>query len=73
MFDLIFNDVAEDDIDAAFLWYELQQTGLGYKSEYMLEKGLKTIRRNPFAFQIKYDSFSVHFPMVCIIPLKAIL
>jgi len=55
-FELLLSDETRLDIFEAFLWYEEQREGLGFDFELCLEGGLNEIQRNPFSFQIKYES-----------------
>jgi plasmid stabilization system protein ParE len=60
-FDLQISEETEDDIESAYLWYEIQRTSLGFDFETKLEGGFLKIRENPLAFQIRYDKIRVHF------------
>jgi toxin ParE1/3/4 len=52
---LIIRKRAETHISEAYNWYEQQRTGLGYEFVLSLESALRTIERNPFLFQAKYN------------------
>ncbi|HET7230416.1 MAG TPA: type II toxin-antitoxin system RelE/ParE family toxin [Longimicrobium sp.] len=51
---LILRPVAEDDVEAAYRWYEEQSPGLGAEFLRSVEVGLASIERNPEACQKVY-------------------
>lgn len=46
---------AISDIEEAARWYDRQRKGLGSKFLNSLRSGQRMIRKNPFAFALKYD------------------
>lgn len=51
---LIIRPEAEDDLKAAFSWYEEKRHGLGYDFLLQVEAGLRFIERNPLINQQRY-------------------
>lgn len=51
---LILRPAAEDDVEAAYRWYEEQSPGLGAEFLRSVEAGLASIERNPEAYQQVY-------------------
>jgi plasmid stabilization system protein ParE len=51
---LILRQAAEDDVEAAYRWYEEQSPGLGTEFLRSVEAGLALIERNPEAYQQVY-------------------
>jgi plasmid stabilization system protein ParE len=51
---IILRQSAEDDIDAAFTWYEQQRPGLGSEFLLAVEAGLAAIRRQPEIYPAIY-------------------
>lgn len=45
---------AEDDIDNAYIWYELRQLELGKKFYNSVEESAQFLSQNPFSFQEVY-------------------
>jgi len=60
-YELLISDDSEDDIESAYLWYETQKINLGFAFETKLEEGFLNIRKNPIAFQVRYDDIRIHF------------
>ena len=50
---------AKQDIDQAFIWYELRQPGLGDEFLKEVEKSVDFIKMSPRAFPRKYKSLRV--------------
>jgi plasmid stabilization system protein ParE len=61
MYSLSISEDAKLDIFDAFLWYEEQQQGLGFKFEKFLEAGFSLIQNSPMLFEKKYDEIRVHY------------
>ena len=51
---LILRPAAEEDVEAAYRWYEERSPGLGAEFLRSVEAGLASIERNPEAFQKVY-------------------
>jgi toxin ParE1/3/4 len=51
---LILRQSAEDDVEAAFIWYEEQRPGLGAEFLLAVEAGLAAIQRDPEMYPIVY-------------------
>lgn len=60
-FRLSISQDAQLDILSAFLWYEEQREGLGFRFELSIEACLQKITSNPNAFQSRYADVHVHF------------
>ena len=54
-------NAAEDDIQAAFMWYEEQQARLGSLFAEKVHQAVDSIQRNPFKTQIRYGNTRVFF------------
>jgi plasmid stabilization system protein ParE len=54
-FELVLMDEAESDLDEAFVWYELQKTGLGIEFIEDVEKVFLFIEQNPEASERIYQ------------------
>jgi plasmid stabilization system protein ParE len=52
---LIIRPEAEDDIDQAFRWYELQSIGLGTRFLGAVEEGLKQLQDHPTSYQVIHE------------------
>jgi len=71
MYKSILLSVAKNDIREAALWYDQQKKGLGKKFTAIVRKKITAIRKNPFAYSIRYGSvrtslldvfpFMIHF------------
>lgn len=63
---LIIRKLAETQITEAYNWYENKQANLGDDFLLSLEGSLKTIEKDPEAFQLKYKNiraiYTKHFP-----------
>lgn len=58
-FELVFTKHAELELDEVFVWYEDQQSGLGFKFIKAFEECLNKINRNPYyAFNIQENARS---------------
>jgi plasmid stabilization system protein ParE len=51
---LILRQDAEDDVEAAYRWYEEQSSGLGAEFLRSVEASLASVERNPEAYQKVY-------------------
>jgi plasmid stabilization system protein ParE len=51
---LILRPAAEDDVEAAYRWYEEQSPGLGAEFLRSVEAALASVERNPEAYQLVY-------------------
>ena len=51
---LILRPAAEEDVEAAYLWYEEQSPGLGAEFLRSVEAALASVERNPEAYQQVY-------------------
>jgi plasmid stabilization system protein ParE len=51
---LLLRQEAEDDVEAAFTWYEQQRQGLGTEFLLAVEAGLAAIARQPEAYPAVY-------------------
>ena len=60
-YDLSIASAAEQDIREAFLWYEMQQKGLGSKFQEAVTQAVASIQSNPLKVQIRYGSTRVFF------------
>jgi plasmid stabilization system protein ParE len=45
---IFIEELAEKDIDEAFLWYEMQKAGLGYKFIDIIKDHVNSIKDNPY-------------------------
>lgn len=63
---LIIRKRAEIQITEAYTWYENKQANLGNDFLLSIEGSLKTIEKDPEAFQLKYKNiraiYTKHFP-----------
>jgi plasmid stabilization system protein ParE len=57
---LLLSSEAEQDIDEAFLWYEIQSPGLGNKFISCVDEGFEYIAKHPEAFPILYRGLRKH-------------
>ena len=59
---------AEEDLDEAFLWYELQSTGLGDKFISFIDEGFRHILLHPKGFPVVLKDIRKHvvrkFPFI---------
>lgn len=53
-YSILIEELAENDIDEAFLWYELQKEGLGFEFIDIINESLEKIRISPFSYQKIY-------------------
>lgn len=60
-YDVIIRPEAENDLAAAFLWYENKRRGLGYDFLLHVEAGLKFIERGPAIYAVGYKETRTHF------------
>ena len=58
---LVLSKAAENDITAAFLWYECERGGLGIIFEKQISKAIESISDNPLKIQIRYNNVRVSF------------
>jgi len=56
-YNILIEESAENDIDSAFLWYELQKKGLGFKFIDTINDSFSKIQSNPNSYPLVY----VHF------------
>jgi mRNA-degrading endonuclease RelE of RelBE toxin-antitoxin system len=49
---LLFHPEARNEYTDAFLWYEMQQKGLGKKFSSVIEKTIEQIENNPELFKV---------------------
>jgi toxin ParE1/3/4 len=61
MHKLSISEKAKLDIFEAFLWYEEQRDGLGFRFEVSIEAALAKLIQNPLLFQVRYEDIRVHF------------
>ena len=61
-YDVILRPEAENDLSAAFLWYENKRRGLGYDFLLHVEAGLKFIERGPaiYATRLQRNKNTFH-------------
>jgi plasmid stabilization system protein ParE len=52
---LIIRPEAEFDLEDAFAWYELQETGLGSEFVRAIDNCISSIGRNPLAYRLIYQ------------------
>jgi len=57
---ILLSKDAEQDIDEAFIWYELRSEGLGDKFILSVENGFQYLRTNPEAFPIVFKNLRKH-------------
>ncbi|MEM9417038.1 MAG: type II toxin-antitoxin system RelE/ParE family toxin [Bacteroidota bacterium] len=58
-YDLSIASAAEQDIKEAFLWYEMQQEGLGRRFQEAVTQAIASIQSNPLKVQIRYGNTRV--------------
>lgn len=65
-YQLIIRDEAEAELEEAYQWYEAQKTGLGKDLVLRVDACLSLIRKNPYAYSVKYkqvrQAFVHRFP-----------
>jgi ParE toxin of type II toxin-antitoxin system, parDE len=54
---LEIKEPVNDEIEAAFRYYETEQAFLGYKLLEATEKALEDIKSNPLVYQIRYEVY----------------
>lgn len=60
MYSVVIRPEAEDDLKAAFSWYEDSRVGLGYDFLLQVDAGLNCIRKNPESHQMEYKKARKH-------------
>lgn len=55
--EVIFTPAAEDDVAAAYAWYEERRVGLGEDFLSRIEAAVETVGRNPDAYAKVYEDF----------------
>ena len=53
---ILIEELAEKDIDEAFLWFELQKEGLGFEFIESISETFEKIMNYPFANQLAYKN-----------------
>ena len=54
---LYYTDRSREDIDLAFMWYDLQRKGLGFDFLDCVDVSLRNIVRYPRMYAISYSNF----------------
>ncbi|MES2807169.1 MAG: type II toxin-antitoxin system RelE/ParE family toxin [Bacteroidota bacterium] len=61
---------ASEEFSDAFVWYEEQQTGLGYRFKNAIDNKINLICRNPYHYKVSYktyhEAFTEKFPFAII-------
>ena len=57
MYNIIISPEALDEIQQSTSWYNLQQKSLGNRFFKNVKDCIKKIKKNPLAFQIRYNNF----------------
>lgn len=59
--EIFVSNEAEDDLDEAFIWYEMQKPGLGVDFILLVEDAFDFICKNPGIFTRESENISRHF------------
>ncbi len=60
MASLFISTDAESDLDESFIWYEVQQQGLGERFISAVDDGFAFIKTNPEAFPVVFRNIRKH-------------
>ncbi len=61
-YSLSYFDDALQDVKDAKIWYKEQQSGLDIQFAYSIKSTILFVKRNPFAFAVRYRNIRVAFP-----------
>lgn len=58
---VVLSNEAVNDLNEAYVWYDLQRPYLGYEFELSIEAIIQQLSRNPLEIQKKYKSIRVAY------------
>jgi len=60
-YNIEISEIAEDEMQEAYLWYETQREGLGERLQQRIDEMIESIEDNPRKFQVRYEDVRIAF------------
>lgn len=55
MYSVVLHPLAEKDLEEALVWYENQQSGIGFEMLREFDLAIEFLKENPLSFPIRYS------------------